>query len=160
MQEELEKQTVALVFKAGKLTTEALSNAMHRALEKGLSLPKKEKEAHGKMTLYDLVGKGHETKKIEFKEEDLKAFHKTASKYNIDYAIHSEPEGEMTKYYVFFQAKDAAAIDSAFKEFVAKNEKHKDSVKEKLNKKKEKVRENKEKQRERIHNKNRNRELR
>lgn len=160
MQEELEKQTVALVFKAGKLTTESLTSAMHRALERGLNLPKKDNEKHGKMTLANLVGKGNKTEKLEFKEENLSLFHKTAAKYNLDYAVHKEPEGEMNKYYIFFQAKDTAVIESAFKEFVAKNEKHKESVQKKLEKKQEIVRKRKEKEMERKHEKSRNRELR
>lgn len=160
MQEELEKQTVALVFKAGKLTSETLTGAIHRALERGLLKQRKDKEQHGKMSLHDLVGKGNKTEKIEFNEDNLKAFHKTAVKYNIDYAVHKEPEGEMNKYYIFFQAKDTAVIESAFKEFVAKNEKHRESVQKKLEKKQEIVRKRKEKQKERTQKKDRNRELR
>lgn len=160
MQEELERQTVAVVFKAGKLTAETLANALRTALDKGLNLPKKDKEHHGKMTLANLVGKGNKTEKIEFNEENLKGFQKTAAKYNLDYAVHKEPEGDMNRYYIFFQAKDTAVIESAFKEFVVKNEKHKESVQKKLEKKQEIVNKRKEKQRERNHEKNRNRELR
>ena len=160
MQEELERQTVAVVFKAGRLTTETLAGALRNALEKGLKTSKKEKEQHGKMSLRDLVGKGNKTEKIEFSEENLKAFHKTAVKYNIDYAVHKEPEGDTNKYYIFFQSKDATVLDSAFKEFVAKNEKQKESIQKKLEKKQEMVKKRKEKQRERNHDKNRNRELR
>lgn len=160
MQEELERQTVAIVFKAGRLTTETLSGAIRTALEKGLNHTKKEKEQHGQMSLHDLVGKGNKTEKIEFSEENLKGFHKTALKYNLDYAVHKEPEGEQNKYFIFFQAKDTAVIESAFKEFVAKNEKQKESVQKKLEKKQEMVKKRKEKQRERNHDKNRNRELR
>ncbi len=160
MQEELERQTVAVVFKAGRLTTEALTSALRNALERGLNNSKKEKEQHGKMSLQDLVGKGNKTDKLEFKEEDLKAFHKTAVKYNIDYAVHKEQDGDKNKYYVFFQAKDASVLDSAFKEFIAKNEKHKESVQKKLEKKQEIVRKRKEKQQERNQKKERNRELR
>ena len=160
MQEELENQTVAIVFRAGRFTAQSLANAMHRALERGLNRPRNNHEPHGKMKLSELVGKGNETKKLEFKEEDLKSFHKTAVKYNIDYAVHKEPDGDKNKYYVFFQAKDATVLDSAFKEFIAKNEKHKESVQKKLEQKQEIVKKRKEKQQERNHKKERNRELR
>ena len=45
MQEEIERQTVALVFKAGKLTGETLADAMGRALNRGLNFHKAEKES-------------------------------------------------------------------------------------------------------------------
>ena len=164
MQEELEQQTVALVIKAGKLSAETFADAIHRITEKGLNLPKLTKDPHGKMKLSELVGKGIKTDKVEFKEEDLKFFHKIAAKYNIDYAVHSEPNTDAdrtekpNKYYVFFQVKDAKIIDSAFNEFLAKNEKRKESVQKKLEKKQEIV--NKRKNKERDHEKNRNKELR
>ena len=47
MQEEIEKQTVALVFKAGKFTAESFSGAIHKALEKGISYVPQSKEKDG-----------------------------------------------------------------------------------------------------------------
>ena len=164
MQEELEQQTVALVIKAGKLSAETFADAVHKIMEKGLDIPKLTKDPHGKMKLTELVSKGNKTDKVEFKQEDLKFFHKIASKYNIDYAVHSEPNTEAdkaekpNKYYVFFQVKDAKILDSAFNEFMVKNEKKKESVQKKLEKKQEIV--NKRKNKERDHEKNRNKELR
>lgn len=157
MQEEIERQTVALVFKAGKLTGETLADAIGRALNRGLNFHKAEKEAHGKMSLSELVGKGNKTEKLEFSEENLKAFHKTAMKYNLDYAVHKEAEGNLNKYYVFFQAKDTAVIESAFKEFVTNNEKQKDSVQKKLKEKEEIVKKRKEKEMERAKERNKER---
>jgi len=163
MQEELERQTVALVFKAGKFTADTLADAVHKVMEKGLNLSKLTKDPQGKMKLTELVGKGNKTQKMEFKEEDLKFFQKIASKYNVDYAVHKEPNVETDKaekpykYYVFFQAKDGKVIESAFNEFLAKNEKQKESVQKKLEKKQEIV--NKRKNKERAHEKNRSKEL-
>ncbi len=156
MQEEIERQTVALVFKASKFTVESLSHAMKKALEKGLTHTPHISEPSGKMTLSDLIGKGEKAEKIEISKDSLKTFQKTADKYNVDYAIHKEPDGDKYKYYVFFQAKDTAAIESAFKEYAAENEKRKESLQRKLDKKKEIVRKRKEK--EQSKEKNRNKE--
>ena len=123
MQEEIERETVALVFKAGKFTVETFSNAIHNALEKGLRALPHEKEASGKMSLKELIGKGDKADRIEISRDSLKTFQRVAAKYNVDYAIHKIPEGEESKYYVFFQAKDTATIECAFKEYVAVNEK-------------------------------------
>ena len=157
MQEEIERQTVALVFKAGKFTVESLSGAIHSALEKGLSNVPKHNEPSGKMKLKDLIGKGDKAEKIEISKDSLKTFHKVAAKYNVDYAVHSVPEGDQNKYYVFFQAKDLTAIECAFKEYYAENEKKKESVKQKLEKKKEIVNRKKEQSRSKEKNKHKER---
>ena len=46
MQEELERQTVSLVFKAGKLSADTFADAVHRVMEKGINLPKLTKDPH------------------------------------------------------------------------------------------------------------------
>jgi len=147
MQEELEQKTVALVFKAARITGEELSRAMHKALESGLNHQKHQKESHGKMTVAELLGKNGKIAKADIKEDDLKGFQKTASKYKVDYAVYKEPDGDKNKYYVFFQAKDTVLIESAFKEFMSKNERKQESVQAKLDKKKEIVNERKSKER-------------
>ena len=159
MQEELEKKTVALVFNAGKFTVEELSNAMHKALDKGISHMPRKKEPRGEMTLKELIGKGNKAEKIEISKDSLKSFQKTANKYDVDYAVHKVPEETGFKYFVFFQAKDYVAIDSAFKEYIYKNEKKRESLKKRLDVKKDKIkqREEKQKNKERDFNKERSR---
>ncbi|SDJ79344.1 Protein of unknown function [Lachnospiraceae bacterium G41] len=159
MQEELERKTVALAFNAGKFTIEELLNAMKKAVDSGIKHIPKSKEPKGEMTLKELIGKGNKAEKIEIAEDSLKSFQRTANKYNVDYAIHKVPENGVYKYYVFFQAKDYASIDSAFKEYVYKNDKKKESLKQKINKNKEKVkqRKDKEKSKERDFNRERSR---
>ncbi len=147
MQEEIEKQTVALVFKAGKFTAESFSGAIHKALEKGISYVPQSKEPTGRMKLKDLIGKGEKADRLEVSEDSLKIFKKTADKYNVDYAIHKIPDGDTNKFYVFFQAKDTETINAAFQEFSKNYDKHKESLKQKLEKKQEIVNRRKEKQR-------------
>ena len=159
MQEELERKTVALAFNAGKFTLEEILNAMKKAVDSGLKSIPKNREPKGQMTLKELIGKGNKAEKIEIAEDSLKSFQRTANKYNVDYAIHKVPENGAYKYYVFFQAKDYASIDSAFKEYVYKNDKKKESLKQKIKENKDKIkqRKDKEKSKERDYNRERSR---
>ncbi len=154
MQEELERKTVALAFNAGKFTVEELLNVMKKAIDAGIKHLPKNKEPKGEMTLKELIGKGNKAEKIEIAEDSLKSFQRTANKYNVDYAIHKVPENGSFKYYVFFQAKDYASIDSAFKEYVYKNDKKKESIKQKIMNNKEKTvqRKDRDKKKERDYN--------
>ncbi len=164
MQEELERQTVAIVFNASKMTAQTLSNAMRRAMDIGIrELSKhkddfKKQQPSGKMSLKELVGKGGTVDMDEIAEDGIKTFQKTASKYGVDYAVHKEPQqNNEYKYYVFFQAKDTRVIHAAFDEYIAKMEKRRESAKEKLDKKKEIV--NKKKEKTRNVEKNRHKEI-
>ena len=154
MQEELERQTVAIVFNASRMTAQTLSNAMRRAMDAGLRELSRyrdnlhRQEPSGKMSVKELVGKGGSVDMSEIGEEGLKTFKKTAAKYGVDYAVYKEPlKDKQYKYYVFFQAKDTKVIHAAFEEYTAKMEQKRESVKEKLQKKQEIVDKKKEKAR-------------
>lgn len=164
MQEELERQTVAIVFNASKMTAQTLSNAMKKAMDLGLrELSKhkddfKKKEPSGKMSVKELMGKGGTVDMDEIKEEGIKTFQKTAAKYGVDYAVYREPlKDKQFKYYVFFQAKDARVIHTAFDEYTQKMEQRRESAKAKLEKKQEAV--NKRKEKARNVEKNRHKEI-
>ena len=157
MQEELERQTVALVFNASKLTAQTLSEAMKKAMDVGLKelskfkdkLERQEKEEPtGKMSLKELVGKGASTDNMEIDKDGIKTFQKTAAKFGVDYAVYKEPlKDNQNKYYVFFQAKDTSVIHAAFNEYTTKMEQRRESVQKKLEKKQEIVNRRKEKAR-------------
>ena len=157
MQEELERQTVALVFNASRMTAQTLSDAMRRAMDAGLRELSRQRErlqAHehqepkGKMSVKELIGKGAQTDNMEIDEEGIRTFKKTANKFGVDYAVYKEPlKDNQYKYYVFFQAKDTSVIRAAFEEYTNKMEKKRDSVKQKLEKNQEIVKKQKEKAR-------------
>lgn len=146
MQEELERKTVALVFKASKFTAETFAKAVKMALDKGIEVSK-EPELTGEMSVKDLVGKGGGAKSIEVADDAIKTFRKVANKYKVDFAIHKDDSEQPPKFIVFFQGKDADVIKQTFKEFVYEHEKEKSekSIREELKKKQKEVDKNKEK---------------
>ena len=78
---------------------------------------------------------------IPIEKTDLKGFEQVARKYGVDYAIAKDQNMVPPKYTVFFKAKDADALTSAFEEFTNRKlkAKEKSSVLEQLNKLKELV---------------------
>ena len=78
---------------------------------------------------------------IPIEKTDLKGFEQVARKYGVDYAIAKDQNMVPPKYTVFFKAKDADALTSAFEEFTNRKlkAKEKPNVLEQLNKLKELV---------------------
>lgn len=148
MQEEIERKTVALVFKAGKLTGEELSKAMKAFVDFSMNKITSEKVKSGEMTVGDLVSKGNGVKTLDVNPESIALFKKVATKYKVDFAVKKTEEDKNNKYIVFFQAKDTDVIKACFKEYMDLNEKQakKKHVKEEIKKNKEKVKENKTKE--------------
>ena len=172
MQEEIERQTISLVFKAARLSTDTLAQAMRRAMDFGLreigtitanelNSGTNKTSPTGKMSLKELIGKGSSPDRIQIEKEGMKTFQKTASKFGVDYAVYKEPlKDHQNKYYVFFQAKDTRVIRAAFEEYTKKNEQRKQSLQKRLEKKQEIVNKKKERQSARRMEKQRNRESR
>ena len=124
---EVTTKTVAITFRAARLTRDVLATAFKSYLnnrpQKGPAEPK-----HGKMKLKDLVGQGQGATAIEVTDNNIKAFEKVAKKYNVDFAVKKDKSVDPPKYMVFFKAKDTDVIAQAFKEFVILNEKQKAKV--------------------------------
>lgn len=154
MNDEMNRETIAISVKTAKLTAAVLKKLLQKYLE---YLNNRKLNTHGKTTLKELVGDGAGTSSIEINEGNIKSFEKIAKKYNIDFAVKKDKTVNPPKYLVFFKGRDADVLSQAFKEYVYKNEKDKDrvSVREKLNKFKEQVQN---KQRERQRDKSKRRE--
>ena len=118
MQDEINKKTVALYIKTGKLTAEVLQKAMKAALTQS----KKQigKQPHGKQTLKQLMKQNAGVSNIEITKDNIKAFESTAKKYGIDFALKKDSTETPPRYLVFFKGRDADALTAAFKEFSAK----------------------------------------
>ena len=124
MQDEVNEKTVALSFRAARLTKETLMKAIqmylrHRQGEKMRNVVQK----HGKIPLKALVGQGQGASSIDIGEDNIKAFERIARKYDVDFAVKKDKTMNPPKYVVFFKAKDQDVISQAFKEFINKNEK-------------------------------------
>lgn len=122
MQEEVENRTVNLAISTTKLTVRAILSGYrkyqaHHAKSKA---PKQTETPHGKQTVKELVGQGQGVSSIPLAKTKLRDFHKVAQKYGIDYAITKDKTQQPARYLVFFKAKDADALNAAFREFMAK----------------------------------------
>ena len=124
MQEEVENRTLTLVVSGtkftGRLLKAAISKYMAHCKEKKLQ-KQRSRDApvtpHGKQTVKQLIGQNQGISNIEITDPSIKEFEKIARKYGVDYAITKDQNVMPPKYTVFFKAKDADALTSAFEEF-------------------------------------------
>ena len=143
MQEEDENRTVNLAISTTKLTFRTIVNGYNawkrhhqaKVAQKTAQLPV------GKQSIKELIGQNQGVSSIPIEKTDLKGFEQVARKYGVDYAITKDQNVMPPKYTVFFKAKDADALTSAFEEFTNRKlkAKEKPSVLEQLNKLKELV---------------------
>ena len=143
MQEEVENRTVNLAISTTKLTFRTIVNGYNawkrhhqsKVAQKTAQLP------IGKQSIKELIGHNQGVSSIPIEKTDLKGFEQVARKYGVDYAITKDQNVMPPKYTVFFKAKDADALTSAFEEFTNRKlkTKEKPSVLEQLNKLKELV---------------------
>ena len=143
MQEEVENRTVNLAISTTKLTFRTIVNGYNawkrhhqaKVAQKTAQLPV------GKQSIKELIGHNQGVSSIPIEKTDLKGFEQVARKYGVDYAITKDQNVMPPKYTVFFKAKDADALTSAFEEFTNRKlkAKEKPSVLEQLNKLKELV---------------------
>ena len=148
MQEEVENRTLTLVVSGtkftGRLLKAAISKYMAHRKEKKLQ-KQRSRDApvtpHGKQTVKQIIGQNQGISNIEITDPSIKEFEKIARKYGVDYAITKDQNVMPPKYTVFFKAKDADALTSAFEEFTNRKlkTKEKPSALEQLNKLKELV---------------------
>ena len=80
----------------------------------------------GKQTVKQLVGQNEGVANIEITDRNIRDFDRVARKYGVDYALKKDNRGELTKYLVFFKARDGDALTAAFKEYTAKTERKKE----------------------------------
>ena len=119
MQEEVTQKTIALSFKATKLTATVLQKAIQAYLEH-----KKNKEpVRGKMSLKALISQNQGAKSIDIADGNIKTFEQVAKKYKVDFSVKKDKTTDPPKYLVFFKGKDTDVISQAFKEYVQANEK-------------------------------------
>ena len=114
IQEDIEQRSVALSFKAARMTEQVLAKAMLAALRKmkqGQNAP-----TEGKQSIKEL-SKGGTLSSIEVTEGNIKNFDPIARKYGISYALQKDSSSDPPRWTVFFRAKDVDALTAAFKEY-------------------------------------------
>ena len=122
--EQINDKSVALCVRGAKLTGRLLAKAMQEILKDidGLT-NSKSTAAKGKQSVKQLVRQGQGVSNIEINDKNIKSFESSARKYGIDYAVKKDNTETPPKWLVFFKAKDADALTSAFKDFTAKETK-------------------------------------
>jgi hypothetical protein len=119
MQEYNNEKIVALTVRVAGMDIRAFK----AAISKYLSYRDKQNKpvvVHGKQSLKKLI-RGNDNASvtnIEITDKNIKAFEKTAKKYDIDYSLRKDNSVEPPKYTIFFRAKDGEIMTKAFKEFL------------------------------------------
>ena len=125
MQEEVENRTVNLAISTTKLTLRAIITGYrkyqsHHSKARAAKAAKQVKTPQGRQTVKELVGQGQGVSSIPLDQTNLRDFHRVARKYGIDYAITKDKSRQPPRYIVFFKARDADALNAAFREFMVK----------------------------------------
>ena len=118
MQDEVRDKSVALAIKVGKTGGRLTADMLKWAIRKYMAQSQNPKIHHGKQTVKQLVSQGHGVQHIEITDKNIKSFERVAKKYGVDFALKKDTVND--KYLVFFKAKDASALNSAFAEYTAK----------------------------------------
>lgn len=152
VQEDAESRAVALVVSGGKLTGRLLKDAIAKFLAKakartieGKMRPSQDVVPHGKQTVKQLIGQNQGVANIEIADPSIRDFEKICRKYGVDYAVKKDRSSSPPKYIIFFKARDADALTTAFSEYTGKKVKkaqrktERSSVLKKLREYKEKV---------------------
>ena len=146
MQDEVNEKTVSLCIRCGKVTANLLKAAMKKALVKmeqekqklkGQKQPKQDKEDKtykGKQSMDKLMKQNVQLSNIEITDGNIKSFERVAKKYSIDFSLKKDVNADPPRYYVFFKARDADVMTTAFKEYTGQslNKDKKPSVRKKL----------------------------
>lgn len=165
MNDETNREVATLMFKASKLTAEALAEAMKKFLDDAKNVKEGIKDAltpdpnepkHGKMTMEELMAQNQGAVSIEIPHDGVGDFVKVAKEHHVDFAIKKDKETDPPTYMCFFKARDTDVIQDAFKEFIRKQEQKRDGPS--FHKTLEKVKEEVHKYRERTKEKKRARE--
>lgn len=140
MQEEIDDRTVNLCITATRLSARMIISAVRKLHQmdqqnKAREAAEETSPVRGKQTVKQLIGQGENVSNVEISKTGLKDFERIARKYGVDFAIRKSDE-RPPRYYVFFKARDAGAINAAVEEYasVSMNKGAKPSVLEQLRK--------------------------
>lgn len=113
MQEQVERESLAISVTATKLTGRVLAKIATAIAEKAKEKYAESKTPHGRQSVKKLMNHGVATNSIAL-DGDTKLFDQMARKYNVDYAFHKTGAN---KYLLFFKANQADAITACFSEY-------------------------------------------
>jgi hypothetical protein len=113
LQEQVNREAVAITVKATKLTAKALAKAFTAIVHKILKGRQKAQAYHGKQSVKELMNHNEPTSTIPI-EGDKGMFDKIARKWDVDYAFHKTGPKQ---YLLLFKSGQADAITAALSEY-------------------------------------------
>jgi len=115
LQEQIDREAIAITLKASKLTSQTLAKALKFAAGWIAQKHREAQTPHGEQSVKKLMNHNVPTSTIPI-EGDKGLFEKVARKWNVDYAFHKTGAN---KYLLLFKSGQADAITSAFSEYSA-----------------------------------------
>lgn len=100
MQKEVDRETIALSMKTGKLTAQVLQAALKKYLQHRAK--SKATLHHGQQSLEQLKKHGAALSNIEITEANIGAFKPCAKKYGVDFALRKDKTTQPPHYVVIF----------------------------------------------------------
>ena len=113
MQEQIDRESIAITLKSSKLTARVLAKALMAVVRKIQKSHKEAQTPHGKQNVKKLMNHNVPTNTIPI-DGDKGLFEQVARKWNVDYAFHKTGP---KKYLLLFKSGQADAITAAFSEY-------------------------------------------
>ena len=113
LQEQIEREAIAITVKASKLTAKGLAKVLAGLVRKIQKEHQKAQTPKGKQSVKKLMNHNVSTSTIEI-SGDKGLFERVARKWNVDYAFHKTGPD---KYLLLFKSGQADAIMAAFAEY-------------------------------------------
>ena len=113
MQEQIDREAVAVTLKTSKLTAKGLAQVLAALARKIQKEHRKAQTPHGRQSVKKLMKHNVPTNTISI-DGDKGLFEKVARKWNVDYAFHKTGKN---KYLLLFKSGQADAITAAFSEY-------------------------------------------
>ena len=113
MQEQIDREAIAIAGKGSKLTARGLAAVMRKVLRDMKNHHDKAQTPHGKQSVKKLMNHNVSTNTISIKG-DKGLFEKVARKWNIDYAFYKTGPKQ---YLLLFKSGQADAITAVFSEY-------------------------------------------
>ena len=113
MQEQIDREAVAITVKTAKLTAKSLAALLKKTGQTILNAYKEAQTPHGRQSVKKLMNHNVPTNTIPI-EGDKGLFDKIARKWDVDYAFHKTGP---RKYLLLFKSGQADAMTAAFSEY-------------------------------------------
>ena len=115
MQEQVDREAIAISLKASRITANTLRQAFELVLAQIKEIHRNHQTPHGRQSVKQLMNHNVPVNTIPIEGDDG-LFDRVARKWNVDYAFHQTGEN---KYLLLFKSGQADAVTAAFSEYSA-----------------------------------------